>query len=152
MTYTGLNIMQIILYQSILRAITKWSMRSSLKQSRWPPKSVVMVTLLVTSPSEVVLSLRHPPHPTSSFSLLCSAFGMRQNTLKSSLYFNTKLKKLRRHHQRQKPIGFMSKTTRFLVHFFHVHCTTTTWNLLMRRFMEDVNIRGRIFLSLFEVG
>ena len=43
---------------------TKWSMRSSLKQWRWPPKSVVMVTLLVTSPSEVVLSLRTPPPPT----------------------------------------------------------------------------------------
>ena len=31
---------------------------------------------------------------------------------------------------------------------FLVHCTTTTWNLPMRRFMED--IRQQIFLSLFE--
>ena len=35
----------------------------------------------------------------------------------------------------------------FLVHFFDIHCTTTMWNLLMRRFMEDINI-----LSLFEAG
>ena len=41
-------------------------MRSSLKQSRWPPKSVVMVTLLVTSPSEVVLSLRTTPPPPAT--------------------------------------------------------------------------------------
>ena len=32
----------------------------------------------------------------------------------------------RRQQQRQKPIGFMTKTTRFLVHFFYVHFTTTT--------------------------
>ena len=38
----------------------------------------------------------------------------------------------------------------FLVHFFDVHCPTTASNLLMRRFMEDVNIWLRIFLSLFE--
>ena len=34
---------------------------------------------------------------------------------------------------------------RFLVHFFEVHCTTSTWNLPMRRFMEDlilILIRG----------
>ena len=42
--------------------------------------------------------------------------------------------------------------SRFLVHFFDVHCMTTTWNLQMRRFMEDVDIRQRIFLSLFEPG
>ena len=40
----------------------------------------------------------------------------------------------------------------FLVHFFDVHCTTMMWNLLMRQFMEDVNIQRRIFLSLFEPG
>ena len=40
--------------------------------------------------------------------------------------------------------------SRFLVHFFDVHCTTTTWNLLIWRFMEDVDIRRRIFLHLFE--
>ena len=39
-----------------------------------------------------------------------------------------------------------------LVHFFDVHCTTTTWNLPMRRFMEDVDIRGQVFLSLLEHG
>ena len=39
---------------------------------------------------------------------------------------------------------------RFLVHFLDVHCMTTAWNLLICRFMEDVNIRRRIFLPLFE--
>ena len=33
-----------------------------------------------------------------------------------------------------------ARASRFLVHFFHVHCTTATWNLPMRRFMEDVDI------------
>ena len=41
---------------------------------------------------------------------------------------------------------------RILVHFFDVQCTTTTWNLPMRRFMEDVDIRRQIFPSLFERG
>ena len=39
--------------------------------------------------------------------------------------------------------------TCFLVHFFDVHCTTTTWNLLMQRFMEDVNSRRRNFSLSF---
>ena len=49
--------------------------------------------------------------------------------------------------------GFMSKqqlstcTLFYWVHLFDVHYTTTTWNLLIWRFMEDVNI-----LSLFEAG
>ena len=42
------------------------------------------------------------------------------------------------------------RASRFLVHFFDVHCTTTTWNLPMRRFTEDVDIRQKIFLCLFE--
>ena len=66
----------------------------------------------------------------------------------------------RRKRQRQKTIVFMSKTTAlhvhhtFLVHFFDVYCTrtTSTWNPLMRLFMEDVNLRRRIFLSRFETG
>ena len=41
-----------------------------------------------------------------------------------------------------------ARASRFLVHFFDVHCTTTTWNLLICRFMEDVNIRRRSFLFL----
>ena len=41
--------------------------------------------------------------------------------------------------------------SRFLVHFFDVHCKTSTWNHVMwRRFIQDVNIRRRIFLSFFE--
>ena len=49
----------------------------------------------------------------------------------------------------------MSKTTAalhvqpFLVHFFDVHCTTTTGNFLMQLIMEDVNTRGRILDLLF---
>ena len=45
-----------------------------------------------------------------------------------------------------------ARESRFLAHFFDVHCTTTTWNLPMRRFMEDVDIRKQIFRSLFEHG
>ena len=41
-----------------------------------------------------------------------------------------------------------ARASRFLVHFFDVpyklnHCTYATWNLQVRRFMEDVNIRRR---------
>ena len=47
-----------------------------------------------------------------------------------------------------------ARASRFLVHFFDVHCnycTTSTWNHVMRhRFIQDVNIRRRILLSLFE--
>ena len=41
--------------------------------------------------------------------------------------------------------------SRFLVHFFDVHCKTWTWNLLIWRFIEDVDIRRQIFLPLFEL-
>ena len=37
----------------------------------------------------------------------------------------------------------------FLVHFFDVHCTTTTGNPLIWLFMEDVDILRRISLHLF---
>ena len=37
-------------------------------------------------------------------------------------------------------------------HFLDVHCTGTTWNLPMRRFMEDVVILQQFFPSLFEHG
>ena len=43
-----------------------------------------------------------------------------------------------------------ARASRFLVHFFDVHCTTTTWNLLIWCFMEDVDIRWRIVQPLFE--
>ena len=57
------------------------------------------------------------------------------------------LKQLRRRPQRrlQKNNTFndqnksSARASRFLVHFFDVHCTTTTWNLLIWRFMEDVD-------------
>ena len=44
-----------------------------------------------------------------------------------------------------------ARASRFLVHFFDVHYTTTTWNLQIWRFMEDVDIRPPIFLPLFEL-
>ena len=31
-----------------------------------------------------------------------------------------------------------ARASRFLVHFFDVYCTTTTWKPLMQRFVEDV--------------
>ena len=40
-----------------------------------------------------------------------------------------------------------ARASRFLVHFFDVHCTTTTWNLLIWRSIEDVGIRQQ-FLPL----
>ena len=43
-----------------------------------------------------------------------------------------------------------ARASRFLVHFFDVYCTTTTWNLLIWRFMEDMDILRRISLHLFE--
>ena len=63
--------------------------------------------------------------------------------------------------QRQKTIGFMRVCTCITFFFsklqFDVHCTTTTWNLLMRWFMKDVNIRlyfiyiSPLFLNLGKV-
>ena len=64
----------------------------------------------------------------------------------------------RRQQRRQKSNCFYvqnncsARASRFLVHFFDVHCTTTTWSLPLRRFMEDVEIWRQIFLSLFEHG
>ena len=43
-----------------------------------------------------------------------------------------------------------ARASPILLHFFDVHCTTTTWNLLIWRFMEDVDIRRQIFLYLLE--
>ena len=45
-----------------------------------------------------------------------------------------------------------ARASRFFLHFFDDHCTTTRWNLPMRRFVEDVDIRRQIFISLFEHG
>ena len=64
-------------------------------------------------------------------------------------HWHRELKQLRRRRQRrlQKNNRFndqnnsSARASRFLVHFFDVHYTTTTWNLLIWRFMEDVDIR-----------
>ena len=45
-----------------------------------------------------------------------------------------------------------ARASHFLAHFFNVHDTTTTWNLPMWGFMEEVDIRRQIFPSLFEHG
>ena len=45
-----------------------------------------------------------------------------------------------------------ARASRLSVHFFDIHCTTTTWILPMRRFMEEVGILRQIFPSLFEHG
>ena len=65
------------------------------------------------------------------------------------------LKQLRRR-QLPKILNLMinrssARASRFLVYFFDAHCMTTTWNLLIWRFMKDVDIRRRIFLPLFEL-
>ena len=39
-----------------------------------------------------------------------------------------------------------ARASRFLEHFLDVHRTTTTWNIPMRRFMEDVDTRRHILL------
>ena len=44
-----------------------------------------------------------------------------------------------------------ARVSRFLAHFFDVRRTTTTWNLLIWRFMEDVDVRRQILLPLFEL-
>ena len=55
----------------------------------------------------------------------------------------------------KKTIGFNDqnnssvRASRFLVHFFDVYYPTTTWNLLIWCFMDDVDILRRISLHLF---
>ena len=82
--------------------------------------------------------------------------------VKCAIAFLSLIRELKqlRSRQLQKTIGLMIKTTDctciinascFLIHFFDVHYTTTAWNLLIWRFMEDVDIRRRIFLALFEL-
>lgn len=76
MTYTGLNIMQIILYQSILRAMFRvfWS-ENQVKHAK-QFEAITMASKmrrhgnpLVTSPSEVVLS--PPSHLLFFSSVVC---------------------------------------------------------------------------------
>ena len=58
-----------------------------------------------------------------------------------------RLKKHKRFNDKNKS---SARASRFEVHFFDVHCTTTTWNLLIWRYMEDVDILRRISLHLLE--
>ena len=50
------------------------------------------------------------------------------------------------------PNNISARASRLLVLFFNVHCTTTTWNFRMQRFMEDANTRRPILLTCFEPG
>ena len=58
-----------------------------------------------------------------------------------------RLKKNKRFNDKNKS---SARASRFEAHFVAVHCTTTTWNLLIWRYMEDVDILRRISLHLFE--
>ena len=102
-----------------------------------------------------------PEVPASSPTLTAGWIYFGSPEFQSSVTLdNRDLKQLRRRRQQQhqKTIGFMTKNnnsaraSRFLVNFFDVHCTITTSNLPMRRYMEDVDIRRQIFLSLFQHG
>ena len=91
------------------------------------------------------------------FSTLVPRYLLRNRTETFTAQANRELKQPRRRPQRrlQKTKGLMIKqhyerASRFLLHFFDVHCTITTWNLLIWRFMEDVDILRRISLHLFE--
>ena len=66
------------------------------------------------------------------------------------------LKQLRRlrQQQRQKTIdqdNSSARASRFLVHFFNIDCTTKTWNVPMRRYTEDVDIRRQISFLYFNM-
>jgi len=76
--------------------------------------------------------------------------------------FNREFQQLRRRPQRRlqnnnrlnDQNNSSARASRFLVHFFYVHCTTTTWNLLISRFMDDVDNDDEfsfIFLNLNKI-
>ena len=60
--------------------------------------------------------------------------------------------------QLQKTIGFMRKKnssahlSHFSVHFFDIHWMTSRWNPDVISFLEDIDTRWQILLSLFEPG
>ena len=106
-----------------------------------------------------------PPLPSWDDLRLSNTTGILQNMeinmiciLSSSHHIIRDLKQRRRQQQRQKTNWFYeqnncpARASRFLVHFFDVYCTTTTWNLPMWRPMEDVDILRQILPSLFERG
>ena len=91
---------------------------------------------------------KHHPDWGSDTSSVWNFCGRSSDVIKE-------LKQLRRR-QPPKILNLMinrssARASRFLVHFFDAQCMTTTWNLLIWRFMKDVGIRRRIFLPLFEL-
>ena len=92
----------------------------------------------------------HVP-PNSRYQWILTWSIVSQNKL--SLWDNRELKQQRQQRRLQKnnrcndQNNSCARASRFLVHFFDVHCMTTTWNLLTWRFMEDVDIQCRISFS-----
>lgn len=80
----------------------------------------------------------------------------RRNQATSRVIRELKQLRWRRQRKCKKTVGSINKNNstaralRFLVHILDVHCTTNTWNHPMWRFMEDMDILGQIFPSLFE--
>ena len=76
---------------------------------------------------------------------------IESSSLKTGNVWELKWKRGRRQRQLQKTIGFRSKQqlctfiTLFSTFLWRPLHDYQTWNVLMRRFMEDVNIRGRNF-------
>ena len=104
-----------------------------------------------------------PPLPSWDDLRLSNTTGILQNMeicmiciLSSSHHIIRDLKQRRQQRQKKKLVlrakQLFCTWSRFLVHFFDVYCTTTTWNLPMRRLTEDVDILRQIFPSLFEHG
>ena len=105
-----------------------------------------------------------PPLPSWDDLRLSNTTGILQNMkicmifiLSSSHYIIRDLKQRRKQRQKKKNWFYeqnncSAHVSRFLVYFFNVYCTTTTWNLPMWRPMEDVDILRQIFPSRFEHG
>ena len=88
-------------------------------------------------------------------------FGKFFTLLVSSFlnYSNDQRRRRQRVRQKSCSIGLVKKKKKnnfFMQHTFCAFlcrlCTTTTWNFLGRCFVEDLDTRGRIFLSLSKPG
>ena len=81
---------------------------------------------------------------------MCMKLGPCQDKMRE---LNNERRRQRQLH-RPKKIGFLSKTKALHVH--HASFASTAWlrreNLLIRRFIEVVNIQRRIFLSLYNLN
>ena len=80
---------------------------------------------------------------------LLSIISLSINCVWCTIWVNRELKHLRWRRRRH---NSSARASRFLEHFLDVHCMTTTWNLRIWPFMEDVDIRQRIFLALLNLN